>query len=240
MKTILRIDGVDYELKYTIDSLCYMNSFGYDPMDLSSLNMNFRTTRFLFYVGLKNFMPSLTEEDAGDLIDAFERNNNQNIANVIISTLIYDMDCNDELSEGDKTNESSNEESDTPATFNEIIDNLYMKIVGGAQMSPPFFYSLTLREAKLAIEGHKNEMRDNYTCNFYAVTNAVGSCFGGKKFNYVDPFDNNSKKTKEDIAEYKATLRANGIDPDDIDGSDFNDNWDSLTAEEKRKLLFNK
>lgn len=240
MKTILRIDGVDYELKYTIDSLCYMNSFGYDPMDLSSLSMNFRTTRFLFYIGLKNFMPSLTEEYAGDLIDAFERNNNQNIANVIISTLIYDMGYNDELDEGDKRNESSNEKSDTPATFNEIIDNLYMKIVGGAQMSPPFFYSLTLRESKLIMKGYNNEAKNNYMCNLYAVTNAIGSCFGGKGFKYVDPFDNSRKKTKEDIVEYKATLRANGIDPEDIDGSDFNDNWDSLTVEEKRKLLFNK
>lgn len=115
------------------------------------------------------------------------------------------------------------------------------------KISPFIFYSMTLREAKLAIKGHRNEMHEQYISNLYATTNSIGSCFGGKKFKPIDPFDDNSSsnKSREDIkkntAEYVSFLRAFGIDARDVNNIEpDNTNWDDLSAEEKRKLLFNK
>jgi hypothetical protein len=126
-----------------------------------------------------------------------------------------------------------------------------MKIVGGAKIASPFvFYRMTIREAKLAIKGHRNEMHEAYITNLYANTNAIGSCLGGKNFKAIDPFDskkedksNNKQTSAKDIAFYSAF----GIDAKDISAiknqqeqSHDNTDWDKLSVEEKRKLLFNK
>ena len=126
-----------------------------------------------------------------------------------------------------------------------------MKIVGGAKIASPFvFYRMTIREAKLAIKGHRNEMHEAYISNLYATTNSIGSCFGGKNFKPIDPFEdkpkdksNNKQTTAKDIAFYSAF----GIDAKDVvtiknQQSQPYDNtdWDKLSAEEKRNLLFNK
>ena len=106
-------------------------------------------------------------------------------------------------------------------------------------ISPFVFYSMTLREAKLAIKGHNRETKNNYYYNLYATTNAVGSCFGGKKFKPIDPFDN-KKSNKTSTAEYAQTLKSMGIDPRDVIESEWDDNWDEMTPEEKRNALFKK
>ena len=111
------------------------------------------------------------------------------------------------------------------------------------KISPFIFYSMTLREAKLAIKGHRNEMREQYICNLYATTNSIGSCFGGKKYKPIDPFDNNSnnksKEDKKNTAEYVSFLSAFGIDARDVSSLEHdNTNWDNLSIEEKRDLLF--
>jgi hypothetical protein len=119
-----------------------------------------------------------------------------------------------------------------------------MKIVGGMKISPFVFYSMTIREAKLAIKGHRNEMHEAYISNLYATTNAVGSCLGGKNYKPIDPFEepkkaskaSNKQMTAEDVAFYGAF----GIDARDVDESKSNDNWNDLSADEKRNLLFNK
>jgi hypothetical protein len=119
-----------------------------------------------------------------------------------------------------------------------------MKIVGGMKISPFIFYSMTIREAKLAIKGHRNEMHEQYILNLYATTNSIGSCFGGKSYKMIDPFDNNSSnnKSKEDkrnTAEYASFLSAFGIDARDVSSLEHdNSNWSKLSTEEKRKLLF--
>lgn len=118
-----------------------------------------------------------------------------------------------------------------------------MKIVGGAKIASPFvFYSMTIREAKLAIKGHRNEMHEVYISNLYATTNAVGSCLGGKSYKPIDPFENTNKSTskKQMTAEYAAKLKAFGIDARDVTESEFSENWNELSVEEKRKLLFDK
>ena len=116
-----------------------------------------------------------------------------------------------------------------------------MKIVGGMKISPFIFYSMTIREAKLAIKGHRNEMHEAYVSNLYATTNSIGSCFGGKNFKPIDPYEekpksNSNKMTAEDVAR----LKAFGIDARDVTGSEFKENWNELSMEEKRNLLFNK
>ena len=90
-------------------------------------------------------------------------------------------------------------------------------------------------------------MHEQYISNLYATTNSIGSCFGGKKFKPIDPFDDNSSsnKSREDMkkntAEYVSFLKAFGIDARDVNNIEpDNTNWDDLSAEEKRKLLFNK
>jgi hypothetical protein len=60
----------------------------------------------------------------------------------------------------------------------------------------------------------------------------------------IDPFDNNSSnnKSKEDkrnTAEYASFLNAFGIDARDVSSLEHdNSDWDNLSMEEKRKLLF--
>ena len=115
------------------------------------------------------------------------------------------------------------------------------------KISPFIFYSMTLREAKLAIKGHRNELREQYVLNLYANTNAIGSCFGGKSYKAIDPFDtdkkenksNNKQTTSKDIAFFSSF----GIEAKDVAAmkncqSHDNTDWDKLSAEEKRKLLF--
>lgn len=120
-----------------------------------------------------------------------------------------------------------------------------MKIVGGAKIASPFvFYRMTIREAKLAIKGHRNEMHEAYISNLYATTNAVGSCLGGKNYKPIDPFEDATPKrvSKEQMtAEYAARLKAFGIDARDVtEDGEFKENWNELSTDEKRNLLFNK
>ena len=118
------------------------------------------------------------------------------------------------------------------------------------KISPFVFYGMTIREAKLAIKGHRNEMHEAYISNLYATTNSIGPFLGGKNYKSIDPFedkqkDNSNKKqtTAKDIAFYGAF----GIDAKDValiknqqEKSYDNTDWDKLSTEEKRKSLFNK
>ena len=125
-----------------------------------------------------------------------------------------------------------------------------MKIVGGMKISPFVFYGMTIREAKLAIKGHRNEMHEAYISNLYATTNSIGPFLGGKNYKSIDPFEekekvkdksNNKQISTEDITFYNAF----GIDAKDVSvinnqQTHDNANWSKLSVEEKRKLLFNK
>ena len=68
---MLRINGKDYELKYTINTLCQMCDAGIDVMDLANLKINIKTVRELFMFGLKHENKKITQAQAGDLMDAF-------------------------------------------------------------------------------------------------------------------------------------------------------------------------
>ena len=89
-------------------------------------------------------------------------------------------------------------------------------------------------------------MHEQYKLNLYATTNSIGSFFGGKSYKMIDPFDDNnsnnkSMEDKKNTAEYASFLSAFGIDARDVSSLEHdNTNWDKLSTEEKRKLLFNK
>lgn len=68
---MLRINGKDYELRYTINTLCSMCDAGIDVMHLNELKINVKTVRELFMYGLKHENKKLTQNQAGDLMDAF-------------------------------------------------------------------------------------------------------------------------------------------------------------------------
>ena len=68
---MLRINGKDYELKYTINTLCQMCDSGIDVMDLANLKINIKTVRELFMFGLKHENKKITQAQAGDLMDAY-------------------------------------------------------------------------------------------------------------------------------------------------------------------------
>lgn len=84
-------------------------------------------------------------------------------------------------------------------------------------------------------------MHEAYISNLYANTNAIGPFMGGKNYKPIDPFDNTttSASNKQTTAEYAARLRAFGIDARDVDETE-SENWNELSTEEKRKLLFEK
>ena len=86
-------------------------------------------------------------------------------------------------------------------------------------------------------------MHEAYISNLYATTNSIGPFLGGKNYKTIDPFEdkqkdksNKKQTTAKDIAFYGAF----GIDARDVTGSEFKENWEELSMEEKRKLLFNK
>ena len=68
---MLRINGKDYELKYTINTLCQMCDSGIDVMDLANLKINVKTIRELFMFRLKYENKKITQAQAGDLMDAY-------------------------------------------------------------------------------------------------------------------------------------------------------------------------
>lgn len=68
---MLRIDGKDYELKYPINVLCSMCDVGIDVMNLAELKIDIRTVRELFMFGLKHENKKITQNQAGELMDAF-------------------------------------------------------------------------------------------------------------------------------------------------------------------------
>ena len=68
---MLTIHGQDYDLKYTINTLCQMCDSGIDVMDLANLKINIKTVRELFMFGLKHENKKITQAQAGDLMDAY-------------------------------------------------------------------------------------------------------------------------------------------------------------------------
>lgn len=66
---MIEIKDKEYELKYTVNTLCIMAEDGIDVMNIADMNINIVTIRDLFYYGLKHENKRLTKNQAGELMD---------------------------------------------------------------------------------------------------------------------------------------------------------------------------
>nr|DAP80543.1 MAG TPA: hypothetical protein [Caudoviricetes sp.] len=77
-------------------------------------------------------------------------------------------------------------------------------------MSPSDFYGLTIKEAKLTLNGYEEKLKQDYYYNFMACYNAFGVIQGGKKFKIIDPFNtdpaNDSGYKESTLEEREDTL----------------------------------
>ena len=66
------------------------------------------------------------------------------------------------------------------------------------RFAPSEFWSMTLKEANLAIRGDKARQENGMLIQYYAHMNALGGSLGGNKFKFINPFkDDKNKKPKE-------------------------------------------
>ena len=106
---ILEINNKEYEIKYTINTLCRMESDGLDVMHINKIveNVSFSLIRKLFFYGISASVgKSLTENKAGDLMDEYLENNDYNeLMTVLIQELAkalgYDIDAKDKVESED-------------------------------------------------------------------------------------------------------------------------------------------
>lgn len=68
---IIEINNKEYELRFTINTLCEMSEQGFDVMDMTTVRINMRTVRDLFYYALKGANKKITKNQAGELMDQF-------------------------------------------------------------------------------------------------------------------------------------------------------------------------
>ena len=66
---MIEIKDKEYELKYTVNTLCIMAEDGIDVMNIADMNINIVTIRDLFYYGLKHENKKITKNQAGELMD---------------------------------------------------------------------------------------------------------------------------------------------------------------------------
>ena len=65
------IKDKNYEIKFTINTLCVMTSEGIDVMNLGEMKINMLTIRDLLMYGLRHENKKITKNQAGDLIDEY-------------------------------------------------------------------------------------------------------------------------------------------------------------------------
>lgn len=66
---MIEIKDKEYELKYTVNTLCIMAEDGIDVMNIADMTINIVTIRDLFYYGLKHENKRITKNQAGELMD---------------------------------------------------------------------------------------------------------------------------------------------------------------------------
>ena len=65
------VNDKEYEIKYTINTLCAMANNGIDVMNLDKITMNIITVRELLMYGLRHENKKITQNQTGDLMDAY-------------------------------------------------------------------------------------------------------------------------------------------------------------------------
>lgn len=101
---VIEVNGKEYEIKFTINTLVRMEEDGIDIMHMENLmnNMNFALIRKLFYYGLINSAgKSLTMNKAGDMMDEYLENHNyRDLMTALLSELArslgYDVDAKEQ------------------------------------------------------------------------------------------------------------------------------------------------
>ena len=97
---IIEIGNKEYEIKYTINTLCRMESDGLDVMHINKIveNVSFSLIRKLFFYGISASAGKITENKAGDIMDEYLENNDYNeLMTILIQELAkalgYDIDA---------------------------------------------------------------------------------------------------------------------------------------------------
>ena len=108
---VIEIANKEYEIKFTINTLCRMESDGLDVMHINNIieNVNFTLIRKLFFYGMMaSAGKGFNEAKAGDMLDEYLVDNNYNeLITVLITELAkalgYDLDKKEEEAEESDT-----------------------------------------------------------------------------------------------------------------------------------------
>ena len=65
------VNGREYEIKFTINTLCDMATQGFDVMNMERTVINMVTIRDLLMFGLRHEQKKITKNQTGDLIDEY-------------------------------------------------------------------------------------------------------------------------------------------------------------------------
>lgn len=106
---VLEIANKEYEIKFSINTLCRMEADGLDVMHINTIieNINFTLIRKLFFYGIMaSAGKGFNEAKAGDMMDEYLEHNDYN---ELITTLVgelakalgYDIDKKEEAEESD-------------------------------------------------------------------------------------------------------------------------------------------
>ena len=72
---MIQIKDKEYELKFTVNTLCMMAEDGIDVLNMENVDINISKLRDLFYYGLKHENKKITKNQAGDLMDMYLEDN---------------------------------------------------------------------------------------------------------------------------------------------------------------------
>ena len=101
------VNDKEYEIKYTINTLCAMANNGIDVMNLDKITMNIVTVRELLMYGLRHENKKITQNQTGDLMDAyFEEGGKFNeLAEEIMSALAKSLGNDEEKDDAEEQEE---------------------------------------------------------------------------------------------------------------------------------------
>lgn len=106
---VIEIANKEYEVKFSINTLCRMEADGLDVMHINTIieNINFTLIRKLFFYGIMaSAGKGFTEAKAGELLDEYLADNDYNeLMTVLIAELMralgIDIDAKEEAEESD-------------------------------------------------------------------------------------------------------------------------------------------
>ena len=99
----LNINGKEYTLKFTINTMCAMDGAGIDVMNLDSIHFNMPTIRKFFCYALKSTNAKITDNKAGELMDQYieEGHDINDILDVIMEALAESLGSKEDEADED-------------------------------------------------------------------------------------------------------------------------------------------